>query len=169
MYWAYIDTKNEVFKKLAYAFDCINLCYMIAIITLWMTVRFYPRYKQKKLAYINKNSKGSGESISKKNLFKLIVFDIMMQDFDFLYLMSTCFFCLFSVSFDFFTLKFFQLLNFIVLNNQLFSFVRFMGKHWFEIFLLGIMALIFFGSFTAMSYDFFDEFPAVKIIFYASF
>lgn len=169
MYWAYIDTKNEVFKKLAYAFDCINLCYMIAIITLWMTVRFYPRYKQKKLAYINKNSKGSGESISKKNLFKLIVFDIMMQDFDFLYLMSTCFFCLFSVSFDFFTLKFFQLLNFIVLNNQLFSFVRFMGKHWFEIFLLGIMALIFFGSFTAMSYDFFDEFPAVKIIFYALF
>jgi hypothetical protein len=159
--WAEIDSKLQSLNTLTFVLDIVNFFYMLFLVVLWFSLRFYPRYQQSLFVSAQGNRKLLSSEVGKKSILKVLIWDIFICDPDFLYLGTNISFAFFSVIFQNSSLKFFQLVNFVVLSNNLRRLLKFIGRHWLEIFLLTVMLCILLSASVALAYDYFNKFPIV--------
>jgi len=164
MTWAKIDNSgNKVLDKLCFAFDLINLGFMIAIITIWFAVRFYPLYRQKKINFMKISQKyGSKKDISFFRNLKIIIIDTLLRNYDFVYLFFNIIFTLLSLITEYASFRYFVLASYIIISFNLVKLLHNIANHIVMLFNFSIIIFILLMLFTSISYDFMQDTQTVN-------
>jgi len=163
--WAYLDEMTQLLKILLISFNAINFAYMIIIITIWITLKFYPSYRKSKQRYLRQSNLPWDEQIGFFTMCRLFFFDCLVVDKDFLYLTVNIIFALVSIILDSNFCRFLQMFTLCILNQVLYRTIYFTIKHAKFIFAMAVFFVIFVMTYGSFVRDLYSDLQIETVIF----
>lgn len=155
--WAYLDKMTDLLKILLISFNAINFAYMIIIITIWITLRFYPSYRKSKQRYLRQIKHPWDEPIGFFTMIRLFFFDCLIVDKDFFYLFLNIVFALVSIILNSNFCRFLQMFTLCIMNQVLLRTIYFTIKHAKFIFAMTVFFVIFVMTYGAFIHDLYND------------